>query len=144
MSKGEIACESAAGRRAPLRKRRSRGDGGSRRRRRWGRNGCQALQNGGDRRRLDVTDGDHLGEPTGSVEKVGDVALPDPPLGVVQEPGKMVAVEIDGTLGLSEDVMHAKQRGEHAGRILLSVSCEVGERRAVQFLDPSGYLGGRE
>lgn len=144
MSEGEIACESAAGCRAPRRERRSRGDGGSRRGRSWGRNGCQALQNGGDRCRLDVTDGDHFGEPTGSVEKVGDVALPDPSLRVVQEPGKMVAVEGDASLGLCKDVVHAEQRGEHAGRILLSVGCEVGEGRAVQFLDPSGYLGGRE
>ncbi|MGW2476959.1 hypothetical protein [Streptomyces sp. NPDC001665] len=75
---------------------------------------------------------------------MGYVALPDPPLGVVEEPGKMVAVERDAALGLSEDVVHAEQRGEHAGRILLSASGEVGERRAVQFLDPSGYLGGRE
>ncbi|RAJ62053.1 hypothetical protein K388_02739 [Streptomyces sp. KhCrAH-43] len=56
----------------------------------------------------------------------------------------MVAVESDAALGLSEDIVHAEQRGEHAGRILLSVSCEVDERRAVQGLDPSGYLGGRE
>lgn len=75
---------------------------------------------------------------------MGDVALPDPPLGVVEDPGKMVAVEGDAALGPCEDVVHAEQRGEHAGRILLSVSCEVGERRAVQFLDLSGYLGGRE
>ncbi|MFF7337332.1 hypothetical protein ACFZAT_08310 [Streptomyces sp. NPDC008163] len=102
------------------------------------------MQNGGDRRRLDVTDGNDLGEPTGSVEEVGDVALPDPPLGVVEDPGKVIAVESDAALGLSEGLVHAEQRGEHAGRVLLSVSCEVGERCAVQFLDPSGYLGGRE
>ncbi len=68
---------------------------------------------------------------------------PDLPLGV-NEPGDVVAVEIDAALGESEVVVHAEQGREHAGRLVLSVGFEVGERCAVQVLDPSGYLGGRE
>lgn len=67
----------------------------------------------------------------------------DLPLGV-DEPGELVAVEVDAALGEGEGVVHAEQGGEHAGRLVLDVGFEVGERRAVQVLDPSGYLGGRE
>lgn len=67
----------------------------------------------------------------------------DLPLGV-DEPGEAVAVDIDAALGEDEVVVHAEQSGEHAGRLILSVGFEVGERRAVEVLDPTGYLGGRE
>lgn len=67
----------------------------------------------------------------------------DLPLGV-EEPGEVIAVEVDAALGECEFVVHAEQGGEHAGRLVLGVGCKVSERRAVQVLDPSGYLGGRE
>lgn len=67
----------------------------------------------------------------------------DLPLGV-DEPGEVVAVEADAALGEGEVAEHAEKGGEHAGRLVLGVGFEVGERRAVQVLDPSGYLGGRE
>ncbi|CAO0836681.1 hypothetical protein SMICM17S_01019 [Streptomyces microflavus] len=53
-------------------------------------------------------------------------------------------MEVDAALGESEVFVHAEQGGEHAGRLVLSVGFQVGERCAVQVLDPSGYLGGRE
>ncbi|GHH95441.1 hypothetical protein GCM10017779_58980 [Streptomyces capillispiralis] len=67
----------------------------------------------------------------------------DLPLGV-EEPGEVVAVDVDAALGEGEALVHAEQGGEHAGRLVLGVGFEVGERRAVQVLDPSGYVGGRE
>lgn len=66
----------------------------------------------------------------------------DLPLGV-DEPGEVVAVEVDAALGEGEIVVHAEQGGEHAGRLGLGVGFEVGERCAVQVLDASGYVGGR-
>lgn len=62
----------------------------------------------------------------------------------VEEPGEVVAVEVDAALGEGEVVVHAEQGGEHAGRLVLGLGFEVGKRRAVQVLDPSGYVGGRE
>ncbi len=67
----------------------------------------------------------------------------DLPLGV-EEPGEVVAVDVDAALGEGEVVVHAEQGGEHAGRLVLGVGFEFGERCAVQVLDPSGYVGGRE
>ncbi|GHG22147.1 hypothetical protein GCM10017667_67370 [Streptomyces filamentosus] len=61
----------------------------------------------------------------------------------VQEPGEMLTVEVDAALGEGEVGVHAEQGGEHPGRLVLGTGFEVGERSAVQFLDPSGYLGGR-
>lgn len=74
---------------------------------------------------------------------MGDLLPADLPLGV-DEPGEMIAVEVDAALGEGEIVVHTEQSGEHAGRLVLGVSFEIGERRAVQVLDPSGYLAGRE
>lgn len=116
---------------------------GSRRGRGWGRDAGQALQNGGDRLGLDVADCDGFGELAGAIEEMGDLVSADLPLGV-DEPGEVVAVEVDAPLGEGEVVVHAEQGGEHAGRLVLGVGFEVGERRAVEVLDPSGYLGGRE
>lgn len=67
----------------------------------------------------------------------------DLPLGV-DEPGEMATVEVDAALGQGEGVVHAEQGGEHAGWLVLYVGFEVGERCAVQVLDPSGYVDGRE
>lgn len=67
----------------------------------------------------------------------------DLPVGV-DEPGEVVSVEVNAALGEGEVVMYAEQGGEHAGGLVLGVGFEVGKRRAVQVLDPSGYLGGRE
>lgn len=74
---------------------------------------------------------------------MGDLVPADLPLGV-DETGEVVAVEVDAALGEGKVVVHAEQGGEHAGRLVLGVGFEVGERCAVQVLDPSGYLGGRE
>ncbi|GAA3196406.1 hypothetical protein GCM10017688_64470 [Streptomyces ramulosus] len=64
----------------------------------------------------------------------------------VDELGEVTAVEVDAALGEGESLVHAEQGGEHAGRLVLlalCVSLEDGERRAVEVLDSSGYLGGR-
>lgn len=53
-------------------------------------------------------------------------------------------MEEDAALSEGEGAVHAEQGGEHAGRLGLGVGFEVGERCAVQVLDSSGYLGGRE
>lgn len=103
----------------------------------------EALQNGGDRCGLDVADCDGFGEPAGAVEKVRDLVPTDLPLGV-EEPGEVVAVEVDAALGEGEVVMHAEQGGKHAGRLVLGMGFEIDEWRAVQILDPPGYLGGRD
>lgn len=66
----------------------------------------------------------------------------DLPLGM-EEPGEMVAVEADAALGEGKGVVHAEQGGEHAGRLVLGVGFEVGQRCAVEVLDPCGYVGGR-
>jgi hypothetical protein len=75
--------------------------------------------------------------------EVGDLVPTFVPLGL-NEPGEVVAVEVDAALGECEVVVHAEQVGEHAGRLALGVGGDVGERCAVQVLDPSGNLGGRE
>ncbi|BDD70444.1 hypothetical protein GCM10023177_03830 [Streptomyces violaceoruber] len=62
----------------------------------------------------------------------------------VDELGEVVAMEVDAALGQGESVVHAEQGGKHAGWLILGMSFEVGERCAVQVLDPSGYVGGRE
>lgn len=62
----------------------------------------------------------------------------------VDELGEAVAMDIDAVLGQGESVVHTEQGREHAGRLALGVDCEVGERCAVQVLDPSGYLAGGE
>lgn len=49
----------------------------------------------------------------------------------VEEPGEVVAVEVDAALGQGEGVVHAEQGGEHAGWLVLCVCFEVGERCAV-------------
>ncbi|SBT91880.1 hypothetical protein GA0115233_103667 [Streptomyces sp. DI166] len=92
---------------------------------------------------MDVADGDGFGEPACTVEEVGDLVRADLSLGV-DEPGEVVAVDVDAALGEGEALVHAEQGGEHAGRLVLGVGFEVGERRAVQVLNPSGYVGGRE
>lgn len=141
--KGGIACGSAAVRRTRRRKRRSRSRRrGSWRDRRRSRDAGQALQDGGDRFGLDLADGDGFGEPAGPVEEVGDLVRADLPFRV-DEPGEVVAVEVDAALGEGKVVVHAEQGAEHAGRLILDVGFEVGERCAVQVLDPSSYVGGR-
>ncbi|GJF20955.1 hypothetical protein SHO565_15190 [Streptomyces sp. HO565] len=67
----------------------------------------------------------------------------DQPLGV-DEPGQLVAVEVDAALGQGEGAVHAEQGGQHAGGLFLCMGFEVGEPCAVQVLDPVGYVGGRE
>lgn len=62
----------------------------------------------------------------------------------VDEPGDVVAMDVDAPLGESEGIVHAQQSREHAGWLVLGMGVEVGERPAVQLLDPSGNLGRRE
>lgn len=100
----------------------------------------QALQNGGDRPGLNVVDGDRFGEPAGAVENVRHLGSAQLPLRM-DEPGEAVTVESDAPLGEGQFVVHAEQGGEHAGRLILGVGFEVGERGAVQVLDPPRYLG---
>lgn len=136
-----MACGSAAVRRTWRHKRRSRSWRRGGRRRGW--DAGQALQDGGDRFGLGLADGDGFGEAAGRVEEVGDLVRADLPLGV-DEPGELVAVEGDAALGEREGVVHTEQGGEHAGRLVLGVGFQVGEWCAVQVLDPSGYVDGRE
>lgn len=116
---------------------------GSRRGRLRGRDAGEALQNGVERLGLDVADRDGLGEPAYTVKEMGDLVPADLALGV-DEPGEVVAVEVDAALGEGKGAVHAEQSGEHAGRLATGVGFKVGERRAVQVLDPSGYPSGRE
>ncbi len=60
----------------------------------------------------------------------------------MNELGEALAVEGDALLGEGEVVVAGEEGGKHAGRLALGVGFEDGERGAVQFLDPSGYLGG--
>ncbi|MGY4957953.1 hypothetical protein [Streptomyces nigrescens] len=59
----------------------------------------------------------------------------------VDELGEAVAVDGDALLGDGEVTVHAEKGGEHAGRLVLAVCLQVGQRCAVQVLDLSGYLG---
>ncbi len=62
----------------------------------------------------------------------------------MEKPGEVLAVESDAAFGAGEVLVHAQEGAEHAGRLVLGMGAEVGERGAVQVLDPSGDLGGRE
>ena len=91
---------------------------------------------------LGVADGDGFGEAARAVQDVRHLEGADLPLGM-DELLKSLAVKGDGLLSEGEPLVAAKERGEHAGRLVLGVGFEFGQRSAVQLLDPCGDLGGR-
>ncbi len=86
-------------------------------------------------------DGDGFSESASTVEEVRDLVRAEWPAGL-EEAGEVVAVEGDAVLGVGEGLVHAEQGGEHPGPPGLGVCFEVGERLAVQVLDPPRYPGG--
>ncbi len=118
-----------------------RGWGWSRWGRCWGGRTNEAVEDGCGRLGLDVADCDGFGEPAGTIEEMRDLVVADLPL-AVDELGEVAAVDVDAALGEGEVLVHAKQGAEHAGWLVLGVGFEFGQRRAVQVLDPGGYLDG--